>query len=66
MHGSRIARFLDSEGRTDLMARTRFSELRDTVVVKPGASKRLADLRVEALERSGAGSGAGRSRRRCG
>jgi DNA-binding XRE family transcriptional regulator len=32
------------------MARTRFSELRDTVVAKPGAVERLAGLRAETLE----------------
>ncbi len=32
------------------MARTKFSELRDSVVAKPGASKRLARLRAETLE----------------
>jgi len=32
------------------MARTRFSELRDAVVVKSGAAERLAGLRAETLE----------------
>ena len=32
------------------MARTKFSELRDAVVAKPGATERLAALRVETLE----------------
>ena len=32
------------------MARTKFSDLRDAVVVKPGATERLAALRVETLE----------------
>ncbi len=32
------------------MARTRFSELQDAVVAKPGASERLAGLRAETLE----------------
>jgi DNA-binding XRE family transcriptional regulator len=32
------------------MARTKFSELRDTVVAKPGAVERLAGLRAETLE----------------
>jgi hypothetical protein len=32
------------------MARTKFSELRDTVVAKPGAAERLAGLRAETLE----------------
>ena len=32
------------------MARTKFSELRNTVVAKPGASERLADLRADTLE----------------
>jgi hypothetical protein len=32
------------------MARTKFSELRDTVVAKPGAPERLARLRAETLE----------------
>jgi DNA-binding Xre family transcriptional regulator len=32
------------------MARTRFSELRERVVAKPGAGERLAALRVETLE----------------
>lgn len=32
------------------MARTKFSELRDTVVAKPGAAERLADLCTETLE----------------
>jgi DNA-binding XRE family transcriptional regulator len=32
------------------MARTKFSELRDTVVAEPGAPERLADLRAETLE----------------
>lgn len=32
------------------MARTKFSELRDTVVAKPGAVERLAGLHAETLE----------------
>ena len=32
------------------MARSKFSELRDAVVSKPGATERLAALRVETLE----------------
>ena len=32
------------------MARTKFSELGDAVVAKPGAAERLAVLRVETLE----------------
>lgn len=32
------------------MARTKFSELRDGVVSRPGASERLAGLRTETLE----------------
>lgn len=32
------------------MARTKFSDLRDQVVAKPGATERLAALRVETLE----------------
>lgn len=32
------------------MARTKFAELRDTVVAKPGAVERLAGLRTETLE----------------
>lgn len=32
------------------MARTKFSELRDDVVAKPGAPERLAALRAETLE----------------
>jgi len=32
------------------MARTKFSQLRDAVVAKPGAVERLAGLRVETLE----------------
>ena len=32
------------------MARTKFSELPDAVVAKPGATERLAALRVETLE----------------
>ncbi len=32
------------------MARTKFSELRDTVVVTPGAAERLAGLRAATLE----------------
>ena len=32
------------------MARTKFSELRDAVVAKPGVTERLAALRVETLE----------------
>jgi hypothetical protein len=32
------------------MARTKFSELRDTVVAEPGAPERLAGLRAETLE----------------
>jgi hypothetical protein len=32
------------------MARTKFSELRDAVVAKPGASGRLAGRRVETLD----------------
>jgi DNA-binding XRE family transcriptional regulator len=32
------------------MGPTKFSELRDTVVAKPGAAERLADLRAETLE----------------
>lgn len=32
------------------MARTKFSELRNTVVAKPGAAERLAGLRAETLE----------------
>ena len=32
------------------MARTKFSELRDEVVAKPGARERLADLRADRLE----------------
>jgi hypothetical protein len=32
------------------MARTKFSELRNAVMAKPGATKRLAALRVETLE----------------
>ena len=32
------------------MARTKFSELRDSAVAKPGASERLAGLRAETLE----------------
>ena len=32
------------------MARTKFSELHDAVVAKPGATERLAALRVETLE----------------
>jgi DNA-binding XRE family transcriptional regulator len=32
------------------MARTKFSELRDTVVAEHGAPERLADLRAETLE----------------
>ena len=32
------------------MARTKFSDLRSTVVAKAGASERLADLRAETLE----------------
>jgi len=32
------------------MARTKFSELRDQVVAKPGAAERLAKLREETLE----------------
>ena len=32
------------------MARTKFSELRDAVVAKPGAVERLAGLRAETLE----------------
>ena len=32
------------------MARTKFSELRDAVVARPGATERLAALRVETLE----------------
>jgi DNA-binding XRE family transcriptional regulator len=32
------------------MARTKFSELRDAVVAKSGASERLAGLRAETLE----------------
>ena len=32
------------------MARTKFSELRDAVVAKPGAAERLAGLRAETLE----------------
>jgi DNA-binding XRE family transcriptional regulator len=32
------------------MARTKFSELRDDVVAKPGAPERLADLRAETFE----------------
>lgn len=31
------------------MARTKFSELRDVVVAKPGAAERLAGLRAETL-----------------
>jgi hypothetical protein len=33
------------------MARTKFSELRDDVVAKPGAPERLAALRDETLRR---------------
>ena len=32
------------------MARTKFSQLRDAVVAKPGAVERLAALRAETLE----------------
>ena len=32
------------------MARTKFSELRDDVVARPGAAERLAALRVDTLE----------------
>ena len=32
------------------MARTKFSELRDQVVAKPGATERLAELRADTLE----------------
>ena len=32
------------------MARTKFSELREAVVAKPGASERLTELRRETLE----------------
>jgi DNA-binding XRE family transcriptional regulator len=32
------------------MARTKFSELRETVVAKPGAAERLAALRSETLD----------------
>jgi DNA-binding transcriptional regulator YiaG len=32
------------------MTRTKFSELRDTVVAKPGAAERLTGLRAETLE----------------
>ena len=32
------------------MARTKFSELRDAVVAKPGATERLAELRAETME----------------
>ena len=32
------------------MARTKFSELRDAVVAKPGAAERLAELRVGTME----------------
>jgi DNA-binding XRE family transcriptional regulator len=32
------------------MARTKFSELRNTVVAKPGAAERLASLRADTLE----------------
>ena len=36
--------------RIDLLARTKFSELHGAVVAKPGATERLAALRVETLE----------------
>ena len=32
------------------MTRTKFSELRNTVVAQPGAPERLADLRADTLE----------------
>jgi DNA-binding Xre family transcriptional regulator len=37
-------------GTIDLMARSKFSELRDQVTAKPGATERMAGLRAETLE----------------